>query len=223
VRAHAALALALAACARPEAPRPLARPRQPAVSGVAARLDSVVLGAVIERVTGEPYAKAVRERLLAPLGLHDTAYDDPLAVVEGRAAGYVRTPEGLVNAPFIDPSAVHAAGMLRSTVHDLLRWARLLRDGRVFRDDASAAAMFSAHADTGLPLGGYGYGVFVGTQTLGGRPVRVIQHGGTINGFAAGFWRMPDEDRVVVVLDNTMNPKVPALTAALADLLYDAR
>ena len=74
---------------------------------------------------------------------------------------------------------------------------------------AHAAAMFSAHADTGLPLGG--------------RRVRAIQHGGTINGFAAGFWRMPDEHRVVVVLDNTMNPKVPALTAALANLLYDAR
>jgi CubicO group peptidase (beta-lactamase class C family) len=183
----------------------------------------VVLGAVIERVTGESYATALRTRLLEPLGLRETAYDDPLPVVEGRAAGYVRTPDGIVNAPFIDPSVVFAAGMLRSTTHDLLRWAGLLREGRVFRDSASAAAMFKAHADTGLPLGGYGYGVFVGTQTLGGRAVRVVQHGGTIHGFAAGFWRMPDEDRVVVVLDNTMNPKVPALTAALAGVLYDPR
>ena len=125
-----------------------------------------------------------------------------------------------MNAPYIDPSAVFAAGMLRSTAHDLLRWATLLREGRVFRDSASARLMFTPHADTGLPLGGYGFGVFVGTQTLGGRPVRVIQQGGTINGFMVGFWRMPEDDRVVIVLDNTMSPKTPTLTAALAAALY---
>jgi len=184
--------------------------------------DYVVLGAIVERVTGQRYADALRARLLDPLGLRDTGYDDAEPIVERRAAGYVRTKDGLVNAPYIDPSTVFAAGMLHSTAHDLLRWATLLREGRVFRDPASAREMFAAHAETGLPLGGYGYGVFVGTQTLGGRPVRVIQHGGTINGFTAGFWRMPDDDRVVVVLDNTMSEHTPALAAALAATLYRA-
>ena len=81
--------------------------------------------------------------------------------------------------------------------------------------------MFTPFIDTGVPLGGYGFGVFVGTQTLGGRPVKVVQHGGTINGFTVGYWRMPDDDRVVIVLDNTMSPGTPALTAALADALYE--
>lgn len=184
--------------------------------------DYVVLGAIVERVTGERYADALRTRLLAPLGLHDTGYDDAEPLVERRAAGYMRTPTGIVNAPYIDASTVFAAGMLYSTARDLLRWATLLRDGKVFRDPASARAMFTSHADTGLPLGGYGFGVFVGTQPLGGRAVRVIQHGGTINGFTTGFWRMPDEDRVVVVLDNTMSERTPALTAALAAALYAA-
>jgi CubicO group peptidase (beta-lactamase class C family) len=184
--------------------------------------DYVVLGAVIERVTGQRYADALRARLLDPLGLRDTGYDEGGPILERRAAGYLRTDGRVVNAPYIDPSSVFAAGMLYSTAHDLLRWATLLREGRVFRDSASARAMFTPHADTGLPLGGYGFGVFVGTQTLGGRPVRVIQHGGTINGFTTGFWRMPDDDRVVVVLDNTMSPKTPTLTAALAEALYRA-
>jgi CubicO group peptidase (beta-lactamase class C family) len=56
--------------------------------------------------------------------------------------------------------------------------------------------------------------------TLGGWQASVIQHGGAINGFATGFWRMPGEDRVVVVLDNRMSSQVPALTAGLAELLY---
>ena len=180
----------------------------------------VVLGAIIERVTGVSYARALRERLLAPLGLHDTGFDDPAEVIERRAAGYLHTPDGVQNAPYIDPSSVFSAGMLRSSAHDLLRWAELLRNGRVFRDSSTAAEMIAPQIETGLPLGAYGFGVFVGQQTLGGRPVRVIQHGGTINGFTTGFWRMPDEDRVVIVLDNGMSHEVPGLTAALAGMLY---
>jgi CubicO group peptidase (beta-lactamase class C family) len=183
----------------------------------------VVLGAIIERVTGTTYARALREQLLRPLGLNDTGFDDPAEIVDRRAAGYLRTPEGLQNAPFIDPSSVFSAGMLRSSAHDLLRWAELLRAGKVFRDRSTGAAMVTSHLDTGLPLGGYGYGVFVGKQTLGGRPVTVIQHGGTINGFTAGFWRMPDEARVVIVLDNGMSHEVPSLVAGLAAVLYGER
>ena len=180
----------------------------------------VVLGAIVERVTGEPYAVALRRRLLEPLGLRETAFDNPADVVERRASGYVRTPEGVVNAPYIDPSTVFAAGMLRSTAGDLFRWAEALRAGRVFRDSASARAMFQPTVQTGLPPGGYGFGVFVGEQTLGGRKRAVVQHGGTIHGFTAGFWRMPAEGRVVVVLDNTMSHAVPKLVAALADATY---
>jgi CubicO group peptidase (beta-lactamase class C family) len=180
----------------------------------------VVLGAIVERVTGQPYAVALRERLLLPLGLTDTAYDDPLEVVEGRARGYVRGDSGILNAPYIDPSTVYAAGMLRSTTRDLFRWAEALRTGRVFRDSTSAALLATPQVATGLPLGGYGFGVFVGEQQLGGRTVRVIQHGGTINGFAAGFWRMPVEGAVVVVLDNTMSGATPTLTRSLADALF---
>jgi CubicO group peptidase (beta-lactamase class C family) len=182
--------------------------------------DYVILGAVIERVAGQPYPVALRERLLRPLGLNDTDYDDATPIVPLRASGYMRDSGVLVNAPYIDPSTVYAAGMLHSTVGDLFRWAELLRTGRVFRDSASLVLMTTPHAETGLPLGGYGFGVFIGNQTLGGRSIRVIQHGGTINGFTSGFWRMPAEGAVVVVLDNTMSRATPAVTAALAQTLF---
>lgn len=183
----------------------------------------IVLGAIVEAVTGQSWATAIRERLLQPLGLRDTAYDDALEIVEGRARGYLRSDSTIVNAPYIDPSTVFAAGMLRSTTGDLFRWAESLRRGEVFRDSATAALFSSAHLETGTPLGGYGFGVFVGDQQLGGRAVRVIQHGGTINGFAAGYWRMPAEGAVVIVLDNTMSRSVPELTKSLADVLFAPR
>jgi hypothetical protein len=58
------------------------------------------------------------------------------------------------------------------------------------------------------------------SRLLGGWQASVIQHGGTINGFATGFWRMPGEDGVVVVVDYGMSSQVPALTAGLAEQLY---
>jgi CubicO group peptidase (beta-lactamase class C family) len=182
--------------------------------------DYVVLGAIVERVTGQPYAAALRARLLAPLGLAATAYDDGADTAGPHALGYVRDSSRVVDAPFIDPSTVYAAGMLCSTAGDLFRWAELLRRNAVFHDPATQRRMETPSVDTGLPLGGYGYGVFVGTQRLGGRAVRVVQHGGTINGFTTGFWRMPDEGAAVVVLDNTMSHSTPALTAALAAALF---
>lgn len=178
----------------------------------------VVLGAIVESITGEPYATALRELLLDPLGLRDTYYDGGDTVVARSARGYYRDAEGWHPAPHIDPSAVFTPGMLRSTVRDLYRWAELLRAGRVFRDPATLELMTTPAADTGLPLGGYGFGVFSGEQRLGGRCLRVIQHGGTIFGFFAGFWRIPSIDAVVVVLDNGMSGRVPELTSRLADV-----
>ncbi len=179
----------------------------------------VLLGLVIERVTGKPYERVLRERILDPLGLADTGYDRPDEVVERRASGYVAVEGGYANAPFLDPSVVYSAGMLRSTVRDLFRWDGALRAERVFRRPATAARMFTGHVATGAPPGPYGYGWFVGENTFAGRKVGVVQHGGTIPGFTAGFWRM-DDGRVVVVLDNTMSPAVAEMQKAIAEIVY---
>ena len=181
-----------------------------------------LLGLIVERVTGKPYADALREWVLEPLSLHDTGYDDEERVMPRRAQGYLRADSAWIRAPFVDPSMIYAAGNLRSTVRDLHAWDRALAAGRVFRDTASASRMFSRHVETGLPLGGYGYGVFVGDYVLGGRAVRVIQHGDTVPGFVAGFWRMPDEGHAVIVLDNGMHQAVPELVQKLAEVLHDS-
>lgn len=180
----------------------------------------VLLGLVVERVTGKPYEEALREQVLAPLGLDDTGFDRAGTVLERRAAGYLPDGRGgYANAPFLDPSTVYSAGMLYSTVRDLFRWDRALREGRVFRRPATAARMFTGHVETGVPLGRYGYGVFVGEGTFAGRRVGVVQHGGTIPGFTAGFRRM-DDGRTLVALDNTMSPAVAELLDGIAGILY---
>lgn len=59
----------------------------------------VILGAVLEEVTGTPYDQLLEARILEPLGMSDTGYDHTAAVVPRRARGYRHTPDGLENAP----------------------------------------------------------------------------------------------------------------------------
>src|SRR5918998_2869513 len=63
-----------------------------------------LLGAIIERVTGKTYEQALKENILDPVGMKDTGYDRHDRVIRKRAAGYVKTPAGYVNAPYLDMS-----------------------------------------------------------------------------------------------------------------------
>ncbi|RYZ32876.1 MAG: class A beta-lactamase-related serine hydrolase, partial [Myxococcaceae bacterium] len=63
-----------------------------------------LLGAIIERVTGKPYAQAVQERIFTPLGMKDSGYDVHATVLPKRASGYELVPDGYVNAAYLDMS-----------------------------------------------------------------------------------------------------------------------
>jgi len=180
----------------------------------------VLLGAIVERVTGESYAQALRARITGPLGLRDTDVDVDSALLPRRVRAYFAEGGRVVNAPHVDASSAFGAGFLHATARDLLAWDAALAEGRPFRDRATAAKLVTPYVATGTPLGGYGYGWFIGPQTLGGRTVQVVQHGGTISGFVTGFWRMPEDRRAVVVLANTRAAETTGLVGALADALY---
>ncbi len=91
-----------------------------------------LLGVVIEALTGQPYDQVVRTRILEPAGLDDTGYDHFSDIIERRAAGYVRTPTGFANAPYLDTSIPYAAGMMYSTIEDLYAWDRYSYTDQLF-------------------------------------------------------------------------------------------
>ncbi|MDX1393560.1 MAG: serine hydrolase [Gemmatimonadota bacterium] len=178
----------------------------------------VLLGWIVERVTGRPYEEALAELVLSPLGLEHTGYDHAKTPAAGHAAGYTRTLVGYEDATFIDPSLPHAAGMLYSTVDDLYRWGRALVgwDPGPFDDPATAERMMTPFLD------GYGYGLGIGYRTIGREDsVRVIQHSGGIFGFATMLRVFPDHDRMIVLLDNTSSSLGPILDG-LTNLLWGA-
>jgi CubicO group peptidase (beta-lactamase class C family) len=78
-----------------------------------------LLGAVIEKVAGKSYETFLREAILDPLGMKDTGYDHAATILPGRASGYSRSGDGLVDAEYLDMSQPYAAGSLYSTVLDM--------------------------------------------------------------------------------------------------------
>ncbi len=171
----------------------------------------VLLGQIIETVSGETYAKFLQTNIFKPLGMADSSVDSAAAILPSRASGYKyvqadeKTPPNLANADVINMSIPHAAGAIISTTHDLHRWQKALygNKGAVkLLSESSLKKMLTPNK------GGYALGVQVAeitskNNTTGAdKLVRRIEHGGGIDGFAA--WLQYNESNAlnVVVLGN---------------------
>jgi D-alanyl-D-alanine carboxypeptidase len=157
-----------------------------------------LLGMLVERITGRPYADVVRDQFTTPLGLRATMYCDIRPIIKRRAQGYQVGPDDkLVNADPLSMTHPFSAGALCSTVGDLVVWQRTLAAGRIVKP-ASYAAMTTPEKVAGT----YGYGLVM--DSLGGRPR--VQHGGGINGFNSMLQYYPADTLSVAVLANTNGP-----------------
>ncbi|MBY0496943.1 MAG: serine hydrolase [Cyanobacteria bacterium] len=169
----------------------------------------IVLGAIIEKVSGQSYEKFVADNFFKPLGMNDSGYDSNTEVIKRRASGYIRTPAGYRNAGFIHMSIPHAAGALYSTTEDLLKWEQALFGGKVL-SQASLDRMTTPFKND------YGFGLISALQK--GR--RVISHNGGIDGFNSSMAYYPDTRTVVIVLANVNGPVPDTLVPQLAGLMH---
>jgi CubicO group peptidase (beta-lactamase class C family) len=179
----------------------------------------VLLGYLIERLSGGSYETFVQQNLFTPLGMKDSGYDSNTAVIRSRAAGYTRGPGGLVNAGFVHMSIPFSAGALYSTTDDLLRWERGLFGGNVL-SDASLTKMTTAFKSD------YAFGLIV--RVVNGH--KVISHDGGIEGFNTYLAYYPENKLTVIVLSNVngsapdeMGPKLGAMVLGDAVRLTSER
>lgn len=196
-----------------------------------------LLGAIIEKVTGESWAAFMKGEIFDKLGMTDTAADDARDVVAGRASGYVLSQGGAAkfrNADFTDMSVPYAAGALRSTVEDMARWNAALFGGRVLKPESlkemlAPATLRDGDEDqtviawpggrafpppAGLVPGYYAFGLDHHSED--GRTV--IGHDGSIAGFDSVMQTYVDEALTVIVLTNTSGAAHP-LAAKIAKIL----
>jgi CubicO group peptidase (beta-lactamase class C family) len=151
----------------------------------------VLLGYIIEKVSGRTYQDFLQANIFTPLELSDTGYDHSAFDIPRHAVGYVRQGQGFEKAGYIDMSIPFSAGALYSTTHDLLRWEQALFGGKLLSADSLRKMTTPFKSD-------YAFGL--GVTTRDGHTL--ISHGGGIEGFNTELDYYPDDKLTVIVLGN---------------------
>lgn len=190
----------------------------------------VLLGLVIEQVTGEAWHAAVSARLVNPLDLHDTFPSDR-PDLPGLAVGYV-DPDNAFGLPFRtadaegrllwNPAVESAGGGFASTSTDLARWGHLLFGGEAMEPPYLDRLLDGVLVDAEAPGIFYGLGVAIYADTPRGP---VFGHGGWIPAYVSSLRHYAAHGVTVAFQINTdigvadnASDLVPAVQAALADL-----
>jgi CubicO group peptidase (beta-lactamase class C family) len=179
-----------------------------------------ILGAIIEEVTGKPYADVLQEKILDPVGMKDTGYDHPVPLIKNRAAGYSVTFDGYVNADYLNMSLPYAAGALYSTVEDLYKWDQALYTDKLL-SKKTKKEMFKPHiASGGESHYAYGWGISKRSFPKSKEKVNSISHGGGINGFNTFIDRLVDDKHLIVIFNNTPAASLSAMSGGIRRILY---
>ncbi|WP_332875911.1 serine hydrolase [Massilia sp. S19_KUP03_FR1] len=157
-----------------------------------------LLGAIIEKVSGQSYADFLEQRIFKPLGMNDTAYEGKQHGKATFAAGHTKADKGFEPSAPLSMTQPYAAGALVSTVDDLARWDVAVASGKLLKP-ATWQRAFAKTTLTDGKVSGYAYGWGNGTV----RGVPTIGHDGGINGFSTSAIRVPSAHVYVVVLHNT--------------------
>jgi CubicO group peptidase (beta-lactamase class C family) len=157
----------------------------------------MLLGAVIEAVSGRPYEDFLRETIFEPLGMTSTQVLTHERVTPRRARGYVKGRKRFHNARLDAMNWSQAAGALGSTLDDLAIWDRALRGDRLIRRDTLERMLAPTRLNDGSL---YPYGFGWGTAEYRGHPI--FHHTGGISGFAAQMLHFREEALTTIVLSN---------------------
>ncbi len=155
----------------------------------------LLLGAIIERASGQSYYDYVDAHVFAPAGMRDSGSLPEEVEVPGRAVAYTRKEGAWADAADTLPWRGTAAGGGYSTAGDLLKFARALLDGRLLSPELLAEA-------TRNQTPWYGYG-FMSREQEG---VRMFGHGGGAPGMNGDLRIYPAQGLVVVALANVDPP-----------------
>ncbi|MBC3875474.1 serine hydrolase [Undibacterium sp. LX15W] len=156
-----------------------------------------LLGALIEKVSGESYANYVAKHLFEPLGMKHTAYENFERHPQMKALGYSKRTENFEPSIVISMTQPYAAGSLCSTVDDLAKWDAAVSAGKLLKAEHWKRAFTSYKLKNGQDTN-YGYGWGVG-QFEG---QAMLSHGGGIPGFSTFALSLPKDHVYVAVLTN---------------------
>lgn len=153
--------------------------------------DYILLGYIIERISGESYEDFMQQNIFIPLDMTSSGIDHNAAILPQRAQGYQLSRYGFQNADYIDMTIPIGAGDMYSTTGDLQKWEQGLFGGKLL-SKASLKKMTTSY------MNGFGLGVVVSSQD----GHILISHTGGIQGFACELRFYPKDDLIIIVLGN---------------------
>lgn len=166
----------------------------------------ILLGLIIEEISGKKYYDLLRHWFLRPLKLKDTGPADQRKLKRlcpgyvGRSNLFGLPDEILAKRTLVaNPQVEWTGGGLYSTAYDLSRWAKIIYSHRLFTPQIDSLLYTSVPAGTGKQSFEYGYGVMIRTTAFG----RMVGHSGFFPGYMTEMYYWPDRDISIAVLYNT--------------------
>ncbi|WP_199137205.1 serine hydrolase domain-containing protein [Pedobacter sp. ASV12] len=157
----------------------------------------VVLGYIIELVSGETYENYIQKHIFDKAGMSHSRYASDVAVINKRAYGYRKKGATYLNKPTISFSIPFSSGALMSTVDDMLLWQNALRQNLLLNASTANLAFSKYKLNNGEEFA-YGYGWHL--KAINGTPTR--EHGGSVFGFKTMGVYVPSKDIYVIGLSN---------------------
>ena len=121
----------------------------------------IILGHIIEFVSGMSYADFIETRIFDKLGMKNSHYGSKTKLIKNRAYGYQPSDNGFNNAAYLSMTLPYAGGSLMSCVDDMLLWQRALHKNTLISEESKKLAFTNYTLNNGKPIN-YGYGFSVG-------------------------------------------------------------
>jgi CubicO group peptidase (beta-lactamase class C family) len=180
----------------------------------------VILGLIVEKVSGKPFGQFLSDRIFTPLKMRSTlAYEKGKNDVPNRAYGHTKEKGAWRETDQSSTSATLGDGGIYTSIDDLMQWDRALRDHSLVSAGEFEPALVPVEPTGGPAMGedgasvSYGFGWFLDPYHGHKR----MWHDGETMGFRTTIQRFPEDDLTVIVLANRTDVNPEALALKVAD------
>jgi CubicO group peptidase (beta-lactamase class C family) len=180
----------------------------------------VVLGLIVEKVSGKPFGEFLHERIFVPIKMTNTvAYEKGKNEVPHRAYGHTKEKDGWRETDQSSTSATLGDGGIYSSIDNLAKWDRALRDHTLLTEAEMQLALTAVQPTSGPAMDehgnvSYGFGWFLDPY----RGHKRMWHDGETMGFRTTIQRFPDDKLTIIVLANRTDINPEELALKVADL-----
>jgi CubicO group peptidase (beta-lactamase class C family) len=164
----------------------------------------ILLGYIIEKITGKSYYDVMRENIFQPLGMMHSGFDFASLKNSNKASGYIKS----TTASIVDSSVSYAAGSMYSTAVDLYKWDRALYTEKIIHDSSLQKA-FTPYKNN------YGYGWII--DSANGK--KTVMHEGSSFGFTSFMAHIPEDETCIILLDNKQSFGLPKIAENINAIL----